>query len=96
MAICEFFFNALKIDCFILKVPVLLVIALPGTQRKSTKGWGIAEAYRYSAECQCYKLFVTDTIEDNYPYYERNFWKKTLNIPYWWHGTTKAILTIFT
>ena len=24
-------------------------------------------------------------IEDNYPYYERNFWKKTLNIPYWWH-----------
>ena len=70
MKICEFFFNALKIDCFILKVRLLLFIDFPGTQRKSTKGWDIAEAYRYSVEFQCYKLFVKDTIEDNYPYYE--------------------------
>ena len=38
MAICEFFLNALKIDCFILKVLLLLFIALPETQRKWTKG----------------------------------------------------------
>ena len=63
MAICEFFFNALKIDCFILKVPLLLFISLPGTQRKLTKGWGIAEAYRCSVKFQCYKLFVKDTYD---------------------------------
>ena len=63
MAICEFFLNALKIDCFILKVPLLLFIALPETQRKWTKGWGIAEAYRCSVKFQCYKLFVKDTYD---------------------------------
>ena len=63
MAICEFFFNALKIDGFILKVPLLLFISLPGTQRNSTKGWGIAEAYRCRVEFQCYKLFVKDTYD---------------------------------
>ena len=61
MAICEFFLNALKIDCFILKVPLLLFIALPEIQRKWTKGCGIAEAYRCSVKFQCYKLFVKDT-----------------------------------
>ena len=69
------FFNALKIHCFILKVPLLLFIALPGTQRKSTKGWGIAVAYRCSVEFQCYELFVKDT------YDWRQFpllWKKLL------------------